>query len=90
MPHVLETSETLQEKTWQSSWDIAYPQSTPLPPRRYGLSRLFACLGALLTPRALYRPRRMAQQMSRPQAFESPVDRLARQDPFIYIKTMCG
>ena len=90
MPHVLETSETLQEKTWQSSSDMAYPQSTPLPPRRSGLSRLFAYLGALLTLRASHRPRHLAQQLYRPQAFESPADRLARRDPYIYIRAMCS
>jgi hypothetical protein len=26
----------------------------------------------------------------RPQAFESPLDRLARQDPFLFIKSMSG
>jgi hypothetical protein len=90
MPHVLETSEVLEEKTWQSSWETTYPQSTPLSPRRHGLSRLFAYLGALLTPRTLYHPRCLAQQMYRPPAFESPADRLARQDPFMYIKILCG
>jgi len=90
MSRVLQTSDTLQGKTWPSSWDVAYPSSTPLPPRRSGLSRLFASLCALITPRASHRPRHTAQRVYRPQAFESPLDRLARQDPFLFIKSMSG
>jgi hypothetical protein len=90
MSRVLQTSETLQERAWRSSWDIAYPSSTPLPPRRSGLSRLFSSLCALIMPRALYCPRLTAQQMDRLQASESPLDRMARQDPFLFIKSMSG
>lgn len=88
MSRVLQTSDSLQENAWRSSWDIAYPSSIPLPPRRSGLARFFASLYALITPRAC--PRLTAPQRERLQAFESPLDHLARQDPFLFIKSMSG
>jgi hypothetical protein len=90
MSRVLQTSDTFQEDTWRSSWDIAYPSSTPVPPRRSGFSRFIASLYALITPRASYCPRLTAQQKDRLQALESPLDHLARQDPFLFIKSMSG
>jgi hypothetical protein len=88
MPNALATPATMQDKTWQPSYNAVRP--LPLRTRWQGLLNRVASLRALLIPHVSYSLCSTSKQPYRPQAFESPVDRLARQDPFIYIKSMCG
>lgn len=90
MPNALATQTAIQDKTWQPSYNVVRPQSMPLRTRWQSLLNIFASLRALLIPHVSYSLCLTSKQLYRPQAFESPVDRLARQDPFIFIKSMCG
>jgi hypothetical protein len=90
MPNVLATPTALQDKTCQLTYKVAHPQSMPRQTPWQSLRHLFASLRALLTPQVSYSLCPTSKQLYRSQAFESPVDRLARQDPYIFIKSMCG
>ena len=88
MPNALATPAAIQDKTWQPSYTAVRP--LPLRTPWQGLLNIVASLRALLAPQVSSNLCPTSKQLYRPQAFESPVDRLARQDPFIFIKSMCG
>jgi hypothetical protein len=89
MPQVIDVPEAIQEERWQP-----YEAKTaPLPlivqlqrGRRGFLASLWSAVVSMSERYVRPQPRVVHTK----QPFESPIDRIAREHPFLYIKAMSG
>ena len=89
MPQVIDAPETAQEERWQRDEEKTAPQSQMVVPQRkhssvYALLR--SAMGSLITRH----PRPQADVRHPAQPFELPIERVAREHPFLFIKAMSG
>ena len=89
MPQVIDVPEAIQEERWQPSEAKTVPLPLSAQPRRRRSGFLASLWSAVVSLRERYvRPQPRAIHTK--QSFESPVDRIAREHPFLYIKAMSG
>ena len=81
MPNVIEIPETVEEKHVEHS----YKTLPPLPaPRRGFVSKITAVL------KSMRRNERSAEHSECYATPEMPLDILARENPYLYIRAVCG
>jgi hypothetical protein len=91
MPHVMNDTEILEQLARSLEADTAELQTPVLPLPRRGPDRLVAALRRLITlPWSARTPRRQRRILHTHEQFEMPTDILAREHPFLYIKSLCG
>jgi hypothetical protein len=91
MPHVMNDTEILEQLARSLEADTAEPQTPVLPLPRRGPARLVAALRRLVTLPGRARTSRLQRHIPPMYGqFEMPTDTLAREHPFLYIKSLCG
>ena len=86
MPQVADISDSVQEDL-QLPADDALPLRPTIRPKQHRFS-LLACLRGLIIPIRRVRVRRGQCSVPRLHNCERPVDILARQHPYLFIKAM--
>lgn len=86
MPHIIDAPEIVWQESCQESVKTVQPLPSTLQPQRQRAG-LFAALRAAVT---VLSKRSVHRTPSVPQPFELPIDRVARQHPFLFIKAMSG
>ncbi len=81
MPNVIEIPETVEEKHVEHSYKTLPPMQAP---RRGFVSKITAVL------KSMRRNERSAEHSECYATPEMPLDILARENPYLYIKAVCG
>ena len=81
MPNVIEIPETVEEKHVEHSYKTLPPMPTP---RRGFVSKITAAL------KSMRHNERSAEHSECYATPEMPLDILARENPYLYIKAVCG
>jgi hypothetical protein len=90
MPHVMNDTEILEQLSRSLEADAAEPQTPVLSPPRHGFARLVAALRCLITLPWRSHARWERHYGSHTPQLEMPTDTLAREHPFLYIKSLCS
>jgi hypothetical protein len=89
MPQVIDAPDAVLEERWHQDEEKTAPLAAIAASRRARpgfLAALWAAVTALTTRHA--RPQSYGAHIQQP--FELPMDRIAREHPFLYIKAMSG
>ncbi len=90
MPHVLEAPEIAPEDAWQHYHDDDQPLVTLPPPPRHGCVHRGTRAHAAQAARLRHDTRQYGRMRIGPPQWESGVDRLAREYPFLYVLATAG
>jgi hypothetical protein len=89
MPQVMDAPEVVREERWP--WDeeqTALQSSMPEPQRKR--TSVYAGLRSAMKSLINHHPRPQPDVTYTTQRFELPIDRVAREHPFLFIKAMSG
>jgi hypothetical protein len=86
MPRVIDAPEAVQEERWLQYEEKTVSIAASRHERPGFLAALWSAVTSLITQHARLQPHVVPIK----QRFELPMDRIAREHPFLYIKTMSG
>ena len=89
MPQVIEAPDAIQEEQWYQDEEKTAPQSPLVVPRRER-TRVFAFVRSAVETLINRHLRPQPYVTHTMQRFELPIERVAREHPFLYIKAMSG
>ena len=89
MPRVIDASEAVQEEQWHQDEAKTVPLSSIAEPQ-HDCTSFLAALWFAVTSLITQHARLQLHVAPSKQRFELPIDTIAREHPFLYIKTMCG
>jgi hypothetical protein len=89
MPQVIDVPEVIQEERWQPYEEKTAPLPLSTQPRRRRGGFLASLWSAVVSMSERY-VRPQPRMVHSKQPFELPIDRIAREHPFLFIKAMSG
>ena len=89
MSRVIDASEAVQEERWLQYEAKTAPLSS-IAGLQHDCTSFLAALWSAVTSLTTWHARPQSHVAPIQQQFELPIDRIAREHPFIYIKAMAG
>lgn len=89
MPQVIDVPEAVQEERWQRDEEKTAPQLPTIEPQRKRTS-VYALLRSAVGSLIKHHPRPQSSVTHTTQRFELPIERVAREHPFLFITAMSG
>jgi len=89
MPQIMDAPEAVQVERW--AWDEEKTtRQSPMPEPQRKRTGVYAVLRSAVQSLINHHPRPQLAVTHTPQRFELPIERVAREHPFLFIKAMSG